>query len=80
MAESCFLAWCWIWPRSGTFEQDCPQGSPILTSKKAADLAVVRQFVQEPAGSFFLFGPRGTGKSTWLRQTHGTAYWPVLNG
>jgi hypothetical protein len=21
-----------------------------------------------PARSFFLFGPRGTGKSTWLRQ------------
>lgn len=29
---------------------------------------VVGRFLQEPAGSFFLFGPRGTGKSTWLRQ------------
>ena len=43
-------------------------------SKKAADLEVVRRFLQEPAGSFFLFGPRGTGKSTWLRQAHGSAY------
>ncbi|MCT0212075.1 AAA family ATPase [Synechococcus sp. CS-1326] len=25
--------------------------------------------------SFFLLGPRGTGKSTWLRQVHCTAYW-----
>jgi uncharacterized protein len=24
--------------------------------------------LQPPAGSFFLFGPRGTGKSTWIRQ------------
>lgn len=26
------------------------------------------RFFQAPAGSFFLFGPRGTGKTTWLRQ------------
>lgn len=31
-------------------------------------MAVVRRFLQPPAGSFFLFGPRGTGKSTWLAQ------------
>jgi predicted AAA+ superfamily ATPase len=31
-------------------------------------MAVVRRFLQPPAGSFFLFGPRGTGKSTWLVQ------------
>jgi uncharacterized protein len=37
-------------------------------------LAAVGRFLQEPAGSFFLFGPRGTGKSTWLRQAHGSAY------
>lgn len=28
-----------------------------------------------PAESFFLFGPRGTGKSTWLRQTLPDALW-----
>lgn len=27
-----------------------------------------RRFFQAPAGSFFLFGPRGTGKTTWLRH------------
>jgi len=26
------------------------------------------RFFQKPQGSFFLFGPRGTGKSTWLRH------------
>jgi len=31
-------------------------------------MAVVRRFLQPPAQSFFLFGPRGTGKSTWLAQ------------
>lgn len=28
----------------------------------------IPRFFQNPGGSFFLFGPRGTGKSTWLRQ------------
>lgn len=27
-----------------------------------------RRFLQPPKQSFFLFGPRGTGKSTWLKQ------------
>ena len=31
-------------------------------------MAPVRRFLRPPAGSFFLFGPRGTGKSTWLAQ------------
>ena len=31
-------------------------------------MASVRRFLQPPPGSFFLFGPRGTGKSTWLQQ------------
>ena len=30
-------------------------------------MAVERKFFRSPAGHFFLFGPRGTGKSTWLR-------------
>lgn len=28
-----------------------------------------------PEGSFFLFGPRGTGKSTWLRSARADAIW-----
>jgi len=30
-------------------------------------MAMKERFFQPPAGSYFLFGPRGTGKSTWLR-------------
>ena len=33
----------------------------------------VSRFIQAPRESFFLFGPRGTGKSTWLRQTFSEA-------
>ena len=28
------------------------------------------RFFRPPAGSYFLFGPRGTGKSTWLRERY----------
>lgn len=31
-------------------------------------MALVKRFRSLPKGSFFLFGPRGTGKTTWLRQ------------
>ncbi len=31
-------------------------------------METVRRFLTQPDQSFFLFGPRGTGKSTWLRQ------------
>jgi len=34
-----------------------------------------RRFFSAPAGSFFLFGPRGTGKSTWLRAERQDAIW-----
>jgi predicted AAA+ superfamily ATPase len=34
-------------------------------------MEVVRRFLQPPSGSFFLFGPRGTGKSTWLQEWFG---------
>ena len=32
-----------------------------------------------PAASYFLFGPRGTGKSTWLRARYAEALWIDLN-
>lgn len=31
-------------------------------------MAYITRFLELPVGSFFLFGPRGTGKTTWLRQ------------
>ncbi len=35
----------------------------------------LRRFLRGTNGSFFLFGPRGTGKSTWLRETRQEAIW-----
>jgi len=31
-------------------------------------MEIARRFLRDPGGSFFLFGPRGSGKSTWLGQ------------
>jgi len=38
-------------------------------------MATVGRFLQVPQASYFLFGPRGTGKSTWLRATYEDALW-----
>ena len=41
-------------------------------------MILVPRYFKEAAGSYFLFGPRGTGKSTWLRQVHAEAAWIQL--
>ena len=42
----------------------------MRVSWKNADLMEpIRRFLSAPEDHFFLFGPRGTGKSTWLKQT-----------
>lgn len=33
------------------------------------------RFFSPPDQSYFLFGPRGTGKSTWLKQQYPNASW-----
>lgn len=38
-------------------------------------MADVGRFLVGAKQSFFLFGPRGTGKSTWLRQAYPEALW-----
>ena len=38
-------------------------------------MANVPRFFDDHAGSYFLFGPRGTGKSTWLRARYPDAAW-----
>ena len=38
----------------------------------------VSRFFQSPEASHFLFGPRGTGKSTFLRQAFPDALWVDL--
>ncbi|HNZ44015.1 MAG TPA: ATP-binding protein [Bacteroidales bacterium] len=43
-------------------------------------MELVSRFFKDPDMSYFLFGPRGTGKSTWLKSTHGNAlYIDLLN-
>lgn len=37
-----------------------------------------QRFFIPPKQSYFLFGPRGTGKSTWLKATYPEAYWVDL--
>lgn len=37
--------------------------------------AVIQRLLEKPTRSFFLFGPRGTGKSTWLKQQMPAAIW-----
>ncbi len=36
---------------------------------------LISRFFSPPEDSYFLFGPRGTGKSTWLRQRYPNALW-----
>ena len=41
-------------------------------------LAMFPRQLRLPDRSFFLFGPRGTGKTTWLRSTLPNAHWTDL--
>ena len=38
-------------------------------------MEVLPRFFDSPTGSFFLIGPRGTGKSSWLRAHYPDALW-----
>src|SRR5689334_4630332 len=52
--------------------------SGMATARKAGKVATVPRFFQPPSTHYFLFGPRGTGKSTWLRETYTDALWVDL--
>ena len=40
---------------------------------------MLKRFFAPPDGnSYFLFGPRGTGKTTWLKTHYPNAYWVNL--
>lgn len=39
---------------------------------------LIKRFFEAPKQSFFLFGPRGTGKSTWLKEHYPGALWVDL--
>ncbi len=44
----------------------------VGNSKKEANMEkLIPRLFPPPEGSYFLFGPRGTGKSTWLRTHYG---------
>jgi len=43
-------------------------------SKTEAKMEIKPRFFQESQQSYFLFGPRGTGKSTWLKYRHPKAH------
>ena len=53
-----------------------PQGRPnvrvlifcTIVAILRPNMAVIGRFFELPPQSFFLFGPRGTGKTTWLRE------------
>jgi predicted AAA+ superfamily ATPase len=38
----------------------------------------IPRLLEAPRGSYFVFGPRGSGKSTWLRRLHPEAHWVDL--
>lgn len=42
-------------------------------------MGIYNRSIQIPGFSFFLFGPRGTGKSTWLKQNFKSALYLNLN-
>lgn len=50
----------------------------MSTAKSEAKLAPVGRFLRAPSTHYFLFGPRGTGKSTWLRKAYPDALWVDL--
>jgi predicted AAA+ superfamily ATPase len=51
----------------------------MATGENEPKTTAVSRFFRDPDGSFFLFGPRGTGKSTWLRRAWGEeALWVDL--
>lgn len=52
------------------------------TNKNAGDFAMFKRILQinEKVKSFFLFGPRGTGKTCWLKENYPDAlYFDLLN-
>src|SRR5207302_906692 len=71
-ARSC-RSWstCTSW--EGKF-WNCGTATSILRLK----MEVVTRFFRFPSGSAFIFGPRGSGKSTWLRHSLPDALWVNL--
>jgi predicted AAA+ superfamily ATPase len=41
-------------------------------------MSLIKRFISPAEGSFFLLGPRGTGKTLWLQETFPDAFWVDL--
>jgi len=40
----------------------------------------IKRYIKDPGISFFLFGPRGTGKTTWLKNNYSNVlYFDLLD-
>jgi uncharacterized protein len=50
----------------------------MATAKTEGKMATLGRFFRDPQAHYFLFGPRGTGKSTWLRGAYPDALWVDL--
>lgn len=46
-----------------------------ILRRKRAGMKFIPRFFNPPQQSYFLFGPRGTGKSTWLKAEYPQALW-----
>ena len=47
----------------------------LIQPKKGKILNHIKRFFKEPTQSFFLLGPRGTGKSTLVKKRYPDALW-----
>src|SRR5260221_1297769 len=45
----------------------------FIISKTRRKMELVERFFRPPNGSYFLFGPRGTGKSVWTQHSYPSA-------
>jgi predicted AAA+ superfamily ATPase len=45
----------------------------FIISKKRRKMEMIGRFFRPPPGSYFLFGPRGTGKSVWTQHAYPAA-------
>jgi uncharacterized protein len=48
---------------------------PLLQAHPRNYMSIIKRALQDQTRSFFLFGPRGTGKSTWMRSQYCDALW-----
>lgn len=53
--------------------------SPLMVEKLQVKKPIYQRILKQPSKSFFLFGPRGTGKTTWLKSKKFDLWIDLLN-